>query len=285
LDNKFLNDIYTIINNEKNETDSNYSIWKKFVLSEDTELYFHAHKRRFSHPALVETESRTSSETVSTSSTGNDGGGSDESISPQPSRTAFDSAFEAAQRQLVNGHIVYSNITQMEFNRTYEFGARIAMNESLENLTKGFLSGPSGSQGLKVYKTMKVTLTGDEFEIEPRTDEIQPIPELVPGHNYGNWLWNVKPKQGGLHNLTLAAWAVIDAPPWPERSMFLETKRVDINVTVKKLLEKPITPFEWAMSQLSNIYVIIGSLIAFSISLFTLLEKLKQWKQGEKPKD
>lgn len=172
----------------------------------------------------------------------------------------------------------------MEANRTYEYEARIAINESLENLTKGFATGPLEVQGFKVNRTMKVTLTGDEFAIQPRSDEVQVIPQWITGHNFGQWLWNVKPKLSGLHTLTLTACAVITVPNWPDRSICLETIRVPINVTVKPIAIRQPTWAEMGMSFMNNIYLAIGGLIAFLISLFTLLNILRQWKKDQNVK-
>jgi hypothetical protein len=164
----------------------------------------------------------------------------------------MDSIIEAAQKELADGHIVYTNITKMDLNRTYEFAARIAINESTENMTKEFSPGPKELRTLKVYKAMEVTLTGDEFEIQPRSEETQQIPELIPGHNYGSWLWNVKPTSDGQHNLTLTAYAIITVPQLPEKKIHLETIRVPINVTVEKKGNGPISLLEIGNNFLGN---------------------------------
>lgn len=153
--------------------------------------------------------------------------------------TEYEKEVKRVKHELANGHIAYSNYTTMEIDKIKEFEARIAINATTENLTKGFATSSDVAVGeLKAYTLMYVNLTGDEFGIVSRSSEIQELPEMVPGHEYGQWLWNIRPKKEGIHNLTLVAYAVIKFPDWPERHMLLETKRISINVTVKDSLEE-----------------------------------------------
>lgn len=142
------------------------------------------------------------------------------------------------------GRLVYTNITEMVLGDTYEFETRIAINESIINLTKGLAGSQKyGVRDLPVNKYMRVTLNGDDFNVESRSPEVQQIQsELIDGSIIGQWFWNVIPKEAGLHNLTLSAYIVTDK----NGHVPIPAVRVPIKVMVaKKSLSEMINSFDW----------------------------------------
>lgn len=200
-----------------------------------------------------------------------------------PSLEDFSQAEKEIKKRLVRGKLVYTNITQMDINQTYLFKARIAANETDQNLTKDFSSSPSEVQGFDVSEYMEVTLAGDGFVITPQPpgSQRQQIPKWGLGKDFGQWLWNVKPIDEGMHTLILTAFAVIAVDNLPERPSLLETKTVIINVTVEKKREEQPTPMVQAAKLWDSFYAKVSALIILLISILTLNEKIKQWKKRE----
>jgi hypothetical protein len=142
------------------------------------------------------------------------------------------------------GRGVYTNISEMFLEDVYEFEARIAVNESIINLTRGLIGGSRyGIKDLPVNKHMQVTLTGDDFDIESRSIGVQEIQsELIEGSIIGQWFWNIKPKKVGIHNLTLSAYIVTEEKGYVP----IPAVRVPIKVIVsEQSLRDTISSFDW----------------------------------------
>jgi hypothetical protein len=94
--------------------------------------------------------------------------------------------------------------------------------------------GPVEGAEVKVSSTVKASLTGSGFLIEPIAEEVQP----VSGSENTEWQWEIIPKKTGVQRLRLTLSALISVEG-TERQRFIETFSRDIEVQVDKIL-KPL---------------------------------------------
>jgi hypothetical protein len=98
--------------------------------------------------------------------------------------------------------------------------------------------GPVEGAQVKVSSTVKASLTGSGFLIEPIAEEVQP----VSGFADTEWQWEIIPKRTGIQSLRLTLSALISVEGI-ERERFIETFSRDIEVRVDKIL-KPLKEAE-----------------------------------------
>jgi hypothetical protein len=111
----------------------------------------------------------------------------------------------------------------------------LSTRESIPRL-QGQVEAPGPVEGaeVKVSSTVKASLTGSGFLIEPIAEEIQP----VSGAENTEWQWEIIPKRTGVQRLRLTLSALITVEG-TERQRFIETFSRDIEVRVDKIL-KPL---------------------------------------------
>jgi len=267
-------------NNQSNTSEENIS---KFLRSYE----ILAEMPKLGRESIVVSDSGTSASTsVSEPSSS---GGSGESSTGISILAIYNLKVNEIKKSLTRGKLVHSNYTEMNVSQVYLFEARIAANETEKNIRADFSSMPSETKDLLVSEYMEVNLTGADFEIAPQSKLIQPIPKWGMGKDFIQWLWNVKPLKEGTHNLVLTARAVIaaDKENLPESTCFLDTKTVKINVIVEK---KPVPPplskegLTEAGKIWDTIYAKISALIILLISIFSLREKITDWRKQNKSK-
>jgi len=128
---------------------------------------------------------------------------------PTPKPTpSFQKIIEEELKKLSPGRILFNSPEVMKVGITERIEVRITQNIT-EDLTKGLKGrGVPVVEEIKVNTFMKVRLTGDNFDIQPRCHEKQ----IVRPEGYTQWSWDVKPLKHGNQVLHLSVTRRIKIP-------------------------------------------------------------------------
>jgi len=111
-------------------------------------------------------------------------------------------AFVRAQlAALAPGEIVFNPPDTMREGRSERITVRIARADAEARIKSGLEGrGVAQAEAIEVGTFMRVRLYGDGFQVTPRSDENQAVPET----GFAEWIFDVLPEAGGSMMLTLA---------------------------------------------------------------------------------
>lgn len=142
------------------------------------------------------------------------------------------STVDEALKELSTGEILYNPPLEMEVGKTERVEARITRDLAV-NMTDNLLGrGVPQIEKIRTGAYMKVRLSGSSFRIDPLSDEEQ----LVAGHEFSQWNWDVTPIEGGDQPLSIVVTAVIKMPDGNEKSKELGvfSKTIDVKVNAQR---------------------------------------------------
>ena len=141
----------------------------------------------------------------------------------------FSNNTPTAEEILDHENLLVSNYHNMYLNEKHQFGAYVALDDSVEEALIDLPTGSAISNGkitptfgnksnvtmVSTNQTMsvgtRVNLTGQTFDIMPAdslTSGPQDIPHGNPGQNIAKWRWWVIPREEGSHSLFIEAYTV-----------------------------------------------------------------------------
>jgi len=192
---------------------------------------------------------------------------------PTPKPTpSFQKIIEEELKKLSLGRILFNSPDVMKVGITERIEVRITQNIT-EDLTKGLKGrGVPVVEEIKVNTFMKVRLTGDNFDIQPRCHEEQ----IVRPEGYTQWSWDVKPLKHGNQVLHLSVTRRIKIPgdgeekwdyPVMDRDIYV---KVNPTYTIMRFIE---SYWQWM-------------LVAIALPLIgKIIPKIKQILFGKHPEE
>jgi hypothetical protein len=145
--------------------------------------------------------------------------------------TSLAQAVENEFARLSSGRILYNPPQEMTVEEKERVEVRITINPT-SPLDKGLQgAGAPQVEPIQVANFMKVHLIGDAFDITPLSSEEQ----LVLGDEFTEWAWDVVPKRGGDHSLTIRVTARVKLQGYPDEQKDLDIIERQIRVQVTPL--------------------------------------------------
>ncbi|MCE7740172.1 MAG: hypothetical protein GPJ50_12420 [Candidatus Heimdallarchaeota archaeon] len=150
---------------------------------------------------------------------------------PEPTPT-YQELIAKAVEELAMGQILFNPPQKMKVGVKKLVEVRLTQNtteEMTEELRKG-LKGRGGPQieKIEVGTCMNVSLTGDNFDINPLSSEEQ----VIRPEGFTEWSWNVKPVESGTQVLHLKVTARLLIPGQAEQELDCEVMHKNISVDV-----------------------------------------------------
>lgn len=148
-------------------------------------------------------------------------------VSPSPT-PSFQELIDEALKKLPMGRILFNPPKEMEVGDTELVEVRITQNIT-ENLIKGLKGrGVPQIKETKVSTSMKVRLTGRNFDIDPQNGATQ----VIESDKYTNWEFQVTPLKSGIQTLHLTYYIIISIPDYDDKKKEYEVGDWEINVRV-----------------------------------------------------
>jgi hypothetical protein len=155
-----------------------------------------------------------------------------EGTSTPVSETGVDLGALIAQQinSLATGRLAYNPPSEMVLGETVRVAARIDKDAAGTTDITSTMPGTSQPtvEPIKVGTFMKARLSGDGFDIRPLSNEEQ----LVAGDTFTEWSWDVTPRVGGEHKLSLLVTVRLNVPGMGEEQRDYPVKDSAVNVRV-----------------------------------------------------
>ena len=140
----------------------------------------------------------------------------------------FQELIDEALKELPTGNILFNPPKEMKVGDEELVEVRITQNIT-ENLTKGLEGrGDPLINETKVSTTMKVRLTGKNFDIAPQNGAEQ----IIESDKYTEWKFYVTPLKPGIQTLHLTYYVIISIPGYDGKGKEYEVGDQEINVIV-----------------------------------------------------
>jgi hypothetical protein len=140
----------------------------------------------------------------------------------------FQELIDEALKELPTGNILFNPPKEMKVGDEELVEVRITQNIT-ENLTKGLEGrGDPLINETKVSTTMKVRLTGKNFDIAPQNGAEQ----IIESDKYTEWKFYVTPLKPGIQTLHLTYYVIISIPGYDGKGKEYEVGDREINVIV-----------------------------------------------------
>lgn len=184
-----------------------------------------------------------------TSPTGGGSGGTGklQPATPQPSDPF--GAIDEALDELDVGEILYNPPLEMEVGKQERVEVRITRDITV-NLSENLMGrGTPQIEKIRTGTYMKVRLSGSNFKIDSLSDEEQ----LVAGHEFTQWNWDVTPVEGGEQLLSIIVTVVIKLPDssWKSKELGVFSKTIKVKVSSRRALSQFIrNNWQWMMATL-----------------------------------
>ena len=159
----------------------------------------------------------------------------------------YDDLVRRALAELVQpGRLLFNPPDQMRLGQTERVEVRLTRSLELDAELLEGLQGPGKPklEDIKTASRMAVTLTGDGFHIERRSDEEQAVTE----DDITTWEFDVHAKKGGKQQLFMSASLRLEVPGQPLVRKSIPVREVTINVriTVPPLAGVVFGDWRWA---------------------------------------
>ena len=129
--------------------------------------------------------------------------------------------------QLEFGQLQYGYDSEMVRGESHQFKVFITQNLAAELKQELCKLQIAKLDTIKISTTMGVKLYGTNFEVKPS----DPFEQIIDS-NFTEWLFDIKPLEGGEQNLCLVVYAILELPNQKEKRREVETTHKSIKVTV-----------------------------------------------------
>jgi len=134
-------------------------------------------------------------------------------------------------KKLAPGQILFNPPQNMTVGRNERVEVRIDKTFD-ENLSEGLRGrGETQIEDINVGKVMKVQLIGNNFDIEPLSEDEQ----LVSGIGFTQWEYDIMPKKAGDQIIILKVSTIIILPEGKEKTISIPVFERKINVEVNPI--------------------------------------------------
>lgn len=137
----------------------------------------------------------------------------------------------ATDQELRDAQLKFNKPSEMQLGAEYVVGATIAL-PGTENLPETLGNvGPTVSRQTKITRKVRVTLTGNDFEITS-LDAIDTV--VVTRDSPGQWNWRVKPRRDGQNlKLRISVFGIdeVDGKELGVRQLRVYDETINVNVT------------------------------------------------------
>jgi hypothetical protein len=182
--------------------------------------------------------------------------------SPSPS---LEESIDEEIKKLPKGRILFNPPKEMKVGEPELVEVRItkSMTEELTRDLKG--RGAPTIEEINVSTSMKVRLTGINFDIKPQNGAAQ----VIESDKFTKWVFFVTPLKSGIQTLHVRVYVIISIPDYDDKEKEYEVEDWEINVKVNPV---------WFLT--CNWQFIVGTLIAIVALIISIIGIRK--KQREK---
>jgi hypothetical protein len=153
----------------------------------------------------------------------------EEAARPEPTPSLQESIDEI--KKLPKGRILFNPPKEMKVDKTELVDVRITKNMT-EELTRDLKGrGDPIIEEIKASTSMKVRLTGINFDIKPQNGAAQ----AIESDKFTKWVFYVTPLKSGIQTLYITVYVIISIPGYDDQEKEHEVEDWEINVKVNPL--------------------------------------------------
>lgn len=172
---------------------------------------------------------------------------------------------ETVSSKLFSANLAFAIKDKANIEEDIKAQLLIDPNKSIESLKNDLrVRGQTVVKNIDISEVVKATLTAPEFTVTKITEEEQ----IISDNKSTEWLWTLKPKSVGIHEINLSVTAIIKVNG-RESKHHLKTfeQKVLIEITQQQIIENWLYEhWKWILSTL-----------VFPFIVFIFKDKFKRW--------